>query len=146
MSRGGLFAITLAVMCLTCRDSLDPAGPSAPPPTPTVFPGTAKCFADLSEVAGPATVFPETLVRDGVQCRPEQSAREIHCVGVFVAIDRRFGLPGGSTWYYDGERRLFAGEMHSDYASFCGGTSFSIVYGTIPTCPGSRIVTDLCRR
>lgn len=137
---------SLVLLGAACWDSLDPPpGPSAPPPTPTTFPGTGNCFADLSEIGGAAKVFPEALVRDGVQCRPEEYAREIHCVGVFVAIDRGYLLLGGNTWYYDGERRLFAGERHSDYASYCGGTSFGIVYGTIPTCPGPRIVTDLCR-
>jgi len=65
---------------------------------------------------------------------------------VYVAIAQGNRLEGGGTMYYDGLRRLFAAEEHADYNAYCGGASFNIIYGTIPTCPGPPIVTDLCRR
>lgn len=118
------------------------------PAAPTFrLPSSGHCFVDISELTGAAMVFPDQLRRDGVVCKhPLDVARESHCVGVYVAITLHDHQLGGSTRYFDGERRLFAAYQSSDTTSYCGGTSFDVIYGTLPTCPTTPIVTDLCRR
>lgn len=92
-------------------------------------------------------MFPEALVRDGVPCPgPLTYADEYHCVGVYVAIAQGDRLLGGTTRYFDGDRRLIALVSQTDYNFYCNGTSFSITYGTVPACPNTPIVTNLCRR
>lgn len=134
----------LAMSCVTCGGSASPT--PAPSPTPT-FSINAHCVGDIDGITAPASVFPEALVRDGVPCaRPLTYAEEHHCVGVYVAIAEGDRLLGGSTRYFDGNRKLIALVEHTDTPFYCDRTAFSITYGTVPSCPTPAIVTDLCRR
>jgi hypothetical protein len=97
-----------------------------PAPTPT-FSSNGPCLGDIASITGPATVFPDALVRDGVACPGQLTyAEEHHCVGVYVAIAQGDRLLGGGTSYYDGNRRLFAAEEHTDTPFYCNRTSFNI--------------------
>ena len=121
--------------------------PPQPSPTPGFGPiTTGMCFGNLTEVEAQWRVFPEALVRDGTQCRGASYAEERHCPGVYVAIAQGDRLILNTTRYFDGNRQLFAMETRTDIAVYCGGTSFDKIYGTLPTCPTSIIVTNLCRR
>lgn len=135
------------MLCMACGSPARPTVVSTPPtPTPPLF-SSGRCFGELQDLSGAFSQFPEALVRDGVQCRsPLAYAEERHCVGVYVAIRLGDLLLGGATRYYDGDRRLFAVYQQTDYNAYCNNTSFDIIHGTLPTCPGQVIVTNLCRR
>lgn len=121
--------------------------PAVPPSTPT--PGSfssGKCFADLSQVGAAARIFPEALLRDGTICTRSSYAEERHCPGVYVAIVQGDRLVLNTGRYFDGNRQLFAMWSSTDIPTYCNRTSSDIIYGTLPTCPGPEIVTNLCRR
>jgi hypothetical protein len=46
--------------------------------------------------------------------------------------------------YYDGDGRLVAALEFADTNMYCGNTSFTQLFGSVPTCPTEPIVTDLC--
>jgi hypothetical protein len=135
------------MLCVACGSPTRPSLASTPPgPTPPLL-TSGNCFGELGDVNGPAAQFPEALVRDGVRCQgPLAYAEERHCVGVYVAVRQGDLLLGGTTRYYDGDRRLIAVFSQTDHGAYCNRTSMDILYGTIPRCPGPLIVTNLCRR
>lgn len=136
--------LSLAISGVACGGSASPN--PVPSPTPT-FSSNGPCLGDIASITGPATVFPDALVRDGIQCSgPLTYVEERHCVGVYVAIAQGDRLLGGTTRYFDGDRRLIALVSQTDTNFYCDRTSFSITYGTVPRCPSTPIVTNLCRR
>jgi hypothetical protein len=135
----------VAVLGMACDDSARPTPLPSPTPTPGPF-TSGVCVGDLSEVEAQWRVFPEALVRNGTPCPGLGYAEERHCPGVYVAIAQGDRLILNTTRYFDGNRQLFAMQTRTDVSTHCGGTSFDKTYGTVPTCPTSVIVTDLCRR
>ena len=144
MSSARSGVLGLAMSCVACGGSASPT--PVPSPTPT-FSSNGPCLGDIASITGSATVFPDALVRDGVACPGQLTyAEEHHCVGVYVAIAQGDRLLGGTTRYFDGDRRLIALVSHTDTPFYCDRTSGSITYGTVPRCPNATIVTNLCRR
>lgn len=137
-----LSLVTLGLVGLSCKHATPPP---AAPTVQTVRPvATGPCVASLSESRAD-TAFPTALVKDGAQCALYQRIEERHCPSVYVAIVDEGGY-GGSTRYFDGDKKLIGVWARSDTNQYCNGTSFDILFGTRPTCPTTEIVTDLCRR
>lgn len=70
---------------------------------------------------------------------------EKHCVGQFVAITWRESLLGGGDEYFDGEGKLFAAYLVTDYDAYCDRSSFVETFGEVPVCASQLITTDLCK-
>jgi hypothetical protein len=138
------YVVTLALLGLSCRHATEA---SVAPLVPSVEASRSSggCVASLDEIRDAFQAFPADLVKDGTTCEMFQRVEQRTCPSVYVAIANGGGY-GGSTRYFDGDRKLLGVWVRSDTNQYCNRTSFDIVYGTRPTCPTAEIVTDLCRR
>ena len=71
---------------------------------------------------------------------------ERHCVGRFRSVSWREALLGGGEEFFGTNGQLLAAVLTTDYQAYCGGQSFSQVFGSVPTCSGELISTPLCGR
>jgi hypothetical protein len=84
--------------------------------------------AAVAALRARATVRPCYLIRLG-SC------------GAFRFTEESLGGLGLDRRYYGADGSLVAVELESDATTFCGGSSFSITAGSVPTC--SRVETEL---
>jgi hypothetical protein len=131
-------------------ETLAPPPKSRPAPTTTA--PAAPCLGSVREYCeesgGKCPTYAESVARvkrDYCPLKRDMVRLVVeHCVGEHHSIRTSAGLFGGTT-YFDAKGRLIAARQFSDANSYCGGTSFSKTYGTIPVCTTEFMKVDVCR-
>ena len=141
-------ALSLAVLACAPQEPSGLARATTPIELPTPAAG---CSSPLSEycasAGGPCPTVVDTSQRRKLLCTSSGAWRveERHCVGRFVAISWRQSLLGGGDEYFDGEGKLFAAFLVTDYGAYCNRSAFSQTFGEVPVCSSQLIITDLCK-
>ena len=141
-------AVLALVAALGCGRSSDVA-PAIEAPA---LPGTMVAGVCTGSVAaycargGSCLPFEAAVAQRRTFCaqRGSWAVMERHCSGQFKSVSWREAVLGGGEEFFASNGQLVAAKLSTDYPAYCGGQSFSQVFGAVPECREEVISTTLC--
>jgi hypothetical protein len=99
-----------------------------------------------AQTGGPCPSFEAAVAQRRTLCTQRGSwvVTERQCVGQFRTVAWREAVLGGGEEFFSSNGQLVAARLSTDYRAYCGGESFSQVFGSIPACAGEPVTTSLC--
>ena len=126
-----------------------PSAVTSPSPTTSTFPTVGQCRVTLEQFCGGACPSYATTVdrlQSGCAILSLGSrALAGHCPGVFYYTEIVTPI-SSSTSYYDGRGVMIGSRAGADYNAYCGGSSFTLDAGVLPTCPRPLELEQVCAR
>jgi hypothetical protein len=143
-----LAMLALAAVLVGCGRSSETAAELPPPISGTIVGGT--CTGSLAEycrqAGGPCPRLEAAIARRRNLCSQPGSwtVVERQCAHQFRSVRWREAVLGGGEEFFADDGGLAAASLTTDYPAYCGGQSFTQVFGPIPTCEGEVVTTSLC--
>jgi hypothetical protein len=143
---------TLAAIVIAGCGASSGAKPDAPKPELGSNPVASACTGSLVDYCSTTTTgcpsYDQSVVQHKLRCTAggTWTVQSRSCAGVYRSVAWNEVVLGGGEEYFAADGRLLGARLETDYRAFCAGTSFSQSFGSVPTCPGQPISTDLCAR
>ena len=142
--------LIIIAMALTACQSSSGSGPASPNPPEASAPKAEPCIGTVTEYCQGSPdgcpTFEQSVVKQTARCTQAGTWSVVvrECPGSYRSVAWHEAVLGGGEEYFNAEGVLGGAHLETDYRAYCGGSSFSEMFGSVPTCASTPIAKNLC--